>query len=128
MLGRKSANFHPSVCLQRLNMAEPRLTFTLTKRMKPSVQCSNGFTYTGNGSCREFKRFRCSLRTCNATLKTRVSDYTLVGDTLPAHNHGNGLLRKVAKLSEDAVIEKYAGIHAAPPKHVLAEISTNMLG
>ena len=88
-------------------MPEPiMLRFTLTKRIKSAVQCRNGFSYVGNGACSEFKGFRCSLRTCTASLKTRVSDNTLVGDTLPSHNYGNGLLRKVAKRTEDSVIEK----------------------
>ena len=103
-------------------MSDPKLTFTLTQRLKPAVQCSNGFSYVGNGTSKEFNRFRCSLRACNASLKTRVSDNALVGDTLPSHTHGNGLLRR----AEDSVIEKYsAGIK---PKHVLIEMRTNMLG
>ena len=88
-------------------MSEPMLRFTLTKRMKPAVECGIGFSYVGNGACSEFKQFWCSMRSCTAILRTRVSDNTSVGDTLP----------------EESVIEKYAGIHAAPPKDVLVEIS-----
>ena len=51
----------------------------------------------------------------------------LVGEDLPVHNHGNGLIRKTVKETENAVIKRYENVHGASPAAVLQDISQNML-
>ena len=54
---------------------------------------------------------------------TRKSTGNLVGEKLPDHSHG----KKIAKDTERAVLESYAGVCGSIPSAVLQEISVNML-
>ena len=48
--------------------------------------------------------WRCTSRSCSATLRTRKSAGQLVGDTLPSHSHTNQLLKHAAKEIEESVM------------------------
>ena len=98
-----------------------------TQRGKPSLVDINIFSYTTNGSTASTQNWRCAQRKCGATLTTRKSTWNLVGENLPSHNHGNKLMRKVANITEKAVVSKYAEVHGETPTAVVQEISTNML-
>lgn len=103
------------------------LQASTTQRGKPSLVDINNFSYTTHGSTASTQYWRCAQRKCGATLTTRKSTGNLVGENLPSHNHGNKLMRKVACITEKAVVSKYAEVHGATPTAVMQEISTNML-
>ena len=105
----------------------PMITAGLTRRGKPNYRDKNNFYYVFNGERAETKNWRCSQRSCTATLTTRISTGNLVGDVLPTHGHTNKLLKTKAKTTEKAVIEKYANVQGALPSNVLQEISQSML-
>ena len=88
----------------------PMITAGLTRRGKPNYRDKNNFYYVFNGERAETKNWRCSQRSCTATLTTRISTGNLVGDVLPTHGHTNKLLKTKAKTTEKAVIEKYANV------------------
>ena len=98
-----------------------------TTRGKPAVRDSNMFLYVTNGEGPGTLRWRCSKRSCSATVTTRKSTGNLVGEKLPDHSHGNKLIKQIAKDTEKIVLEKYAGVHGSIPSAVLQEISVNML-
>ena len=99
----------------------------ISKRGKPAIVDENEFTYTGNASGLLTNNWRCSNRSCTATLSTRKSTGNLVGNELPVHNHSNKLLKKKAKETEVNVLSKYAGVDRVAPAAVLQEISTYLL-
>ena len=74
----------------------PMITAGLTRRGKPNYRDKNNF----NGERAETKNWRCSQRSCPATLTTRISTGNLVGDVLPTHGHTNKLLKTKAKTTE----------------------------
>ena len=89
----------------------PMITAGLTRRGKPNYRDKNNFYYVFNGERAETKNWRCSQRSCTATLTRRISTGILVGDVLPtSHGHTNKLLKTKAKTTEKAVIEKYANV------------------
>ena len=89
----------------------------------------NQFTYVQNGSGgKKTTPYRCSIRSCQATLQTRKSTGNLVGEVLPAHNHGNQLLRKLAQDTEKTIIDRFSAAEGVKPSTVLQEISNTMLG
>jgi len=104
-----SVSFNPIRRRDTLKMA-PMITAGLTRRGKPNYRDKNNFYYVFNGERAETKNWRCSQRSCTATLTTRISTGILVGDVLPTHGHTNKLLKTKAKTTEKAVIEKYANV------------------
>ena len=73
------------------------------------------------------KTWRCSDRSCNAKIYTDKLTGALKNTELPSHNHGNGLLKKIAQEEQKKVIDKYSAMPGVSPKSVLQEISTNVL-
>ena len=55
--------------------------------------------------------FCCKDRRCKATISVRKDTNELVGETLPQHNHGNGLMMTKLKTIEKEVIEKYGAVN-----------------
>ena len=99
-----------------------------TERGRPSIIDVNNFSYIQNGQGGAYTQpWRCSTRTCNATLRTRKSTGQLMGDALPEHSHNNQLLKKTAKETEKNVLEKYAAVPCATASTVLQDISSTML-
>jgi len=89
----------------------PMITAGLTRRGMPNYRDKNNFYYVFNGERAETKNWRCSQRSCTATVTTRISTGNQVGDVLPtSHGHTNKLLKTKAKTTEKAVIEKYANV------------------
>ena len=103
------------------------LSAVTSARGKAAIRDRNRYLYTANGCGAATLRWRCSNRTCSATLSTRKSTGNLVGETLPEHSHGNKLFRQIVKETEATVIQKYAEVHGAILYAVLQEISVNML-
>ena len=97
------------------------LQASTTQRGKPSLVDINNFSYTTHGSTASTQYWRCAQRKCGATLTTRKSTGNLVGENLPSHNHGNKLMRKVACITEKAVVSKYAKVHGATPAAVICK-------
>ena len=104
------------------------LTSSKTVRGRPKMVDKNNYSYVENGKGgARTQPWRCTSRSCSATLRTRKSSGQLVGDTLPSHSHTNQLLKRAAKETEENVIKKYAGIPCATATTVLQWISSNML-
>ena len=104
-----------------------QLRFVKTQRGRPGVEDENRFVYTLNGKSDKTTRYRCSKRSCSATLVARNSTGNLVGDSLPEHNHTNKLMKTIAKATEKKLVDQYASLPGAQPSTVLQEISANML-
>ena len=96
-------------------------------RGKPAIEDKNHFRYTANGGNTEVSWFRCKDRKCKATLTTRKSTNELVGQSLPQHNHGNGLMKAKVRAIESAVVDKYAAASGSTATAALQEISVNIL-
>ena len=109
-----------------LNM-EPLIREVTSQRGKVLLEDANNFRYANNGKSLLTTRWRCSVRTCPATLITMNSTGNLTRETLPTHNHINKLMKAVAKETEKAIINRFATIPKAAPSTVLQEISSNML-
>ena len=54
-------------------------------------------------------RWRRSKRECKATFQTTKSYSSLIGESLPDHNHINNLLKRAAKDTEAAVLTNLNG-------------------
>ena len=106
---------------------EQQLRKVTSQHGKEAVVDSNNFQYTNNGRTEATTRWRCSRRSCPATIITRNSTGDLASGSLPDHNHSNKLLKLVAMNTEATVINHFATIPDATPSSVLQEISTNML-
>ena len=104
-----------------------QLRFVKTQRGRPGVEDENRFVYTLNGKSDKTTRYRCSKRSCSATLVARNSTGNLVGDSLPEHNHTNKLMKTIAKATEKKLVDQFASLPGAQPSTVLQEISANML-
>ena len=76
---------------------------------KPSIIDRNQFKYVANGESMSTARWRCSKRECKATLQTTKSYSSLIGESLPDHNHINNLLKRAAKDTEAAVLTNLNG-------------------
>ena len=98
-----------------------------SQRGKVNLEDSNQFRYCNNGEGKFTTRWRCSKRSCPATLTTRNSTGNLTDPTLPDHNHANKLMKMVAKQTEKAVLDKFTPNQQSKPSAVLQEISSNML-
>ena len=68
-----------------------------SQRGKVNLEDSNQFRYCNNGEGKFTTRWRCSKRSCPATLTTRNSTGNLTDPTLPDHNHANKLMKMVAR-------------------------------
>ena len=97
-----------------------------TQRGKQGITDANMFTYTENGGGKDRTRFRCSKRSCKATLIRNNMTGTVIGE-LPEHNHANQLLKKQAQETEQKVVGQFASVPGTTAAAVLQEISTNML-
>ena len=73
------------------------ITASTTKRGHPALKDINNFSYTENANRKETINWRCSNRSCSASLTTRKSTGNLLNAKLPEHNHGNRLLKKLHK-------------------------------
>ena len=104
------------------------ITASTTKRGRPALKDINNFSYTENANRKETINWRCSNRSCSASLTTRKSTGNLLNAKLPEHNHGNRLLKKIAQNTENKIIDKYAEVQGATAASVLQEISHDMLG
>ena len=105
----------------------PMITAGLTMKGKPNYRDKNNFSYVFNGKRAETKNWRCSKRSCTPTLTPRISTGNLVGNVLTTHGYTNKLLKIKAKITEKAVIEKYANVQGDLPSNVLQKISQSML-
>ena len=105
----------------------PTITYSVSQRGKEILVDSNQFKYCYKEESKKSKTWRCSDRSCSAKLYTDKLTGDLKNTELPSHNHGNGLLKSIAKEEQQKTISKYAAMPGISPKSVLQEISTNVL-
>ena len=84
-------------------------------------------SYTENRKGQDTTQYCCSKRSCNATLTMSNVTGELVGENLPQHNHGSKIMKKVAKETEDKVVDRFASVPGTSASAVLQEISSNIL-
>ena len=87
---------------------EPLIREVTPQRGKVLLEDENNFRYANNGKRLLTTRWRCSVRTCPATLITMNSTGNLTRETLPTHNHINMLMKTVEKETEKAIINRFA--------------------
>ena len=103
------------------------IRLTQTSRGKDAIIDRNYHRYTKNSSGKAVNYWACANRSCSARISTRKSTGRLVGESIPTHDHGNQLLRRMAKDHESEVLDNLANVPAATTKAVLQQISTNIL-
>ena len=99
-----------------------------TLRGKPAMIDANNFKYTLNFESTYSQSWRCSTRSCPATIRTRKSTGQLVsGMELPSHTHSNNLMKTVAKTTENEVVNHLASFQPSTPSFALQDIASKML-
>ena len=116
-----------SLLIKFLLIFLPTITLSVSQRGKEVLIDSNQFKYCYKEQSKKSKTWRCSDRSCNAKIYTDKLTGALKNTELPSHNHGNGLLKKIAQEEQKKVIDKYSAMPGVSPKSVLQEISTNVL-
>ena len=74
---------------------------------KLSIIDRHYFKYVANGESMSTARWRCSKRDCKATLQTTKSFSSLIGVSLPDHNHINNLLKRDNKDKKDQILGRW---------------------
>ena len=87
----------------------PAVTFSTSQKGKTVAVDRNNYRYCYKQSSSKCKTWRCSVRSCKAKIYTDVNNDELLG-TLPDHEHGNHLLRNIAKEETKEVLYIYIHI------------------
>ena len=80
------------------------LNASTSRKGSPAITDINKLKYVRNGDRQHTTNWRCSVRKCPATIRTRKSTGNLVGDSPRQHNHGNKLLCTIAKEKRISII------------------------
>ena len=102
------------------------MTFVTSSKGRPMAKDDNNFTYVANASSGNIKYWKCSVKTCSARIRTRISSSKLVGDTLPTHAHENKMLKRAITDKENSVIKKMARVDGISNTTVLSEITRDI--
>ena len=94
----------------------------LTKKGKVCLKDQFHFQYTLNRTGKKFTYWRCSDRSCSASIATCNVSGKLVSSQIPDHHHGNKLIKDIVKATEKKIIMQHAKLNS-DPSTVQQEIS-----
>ena len=118
---------HKTVRVREHSTMERIVRQVESQRGKTLLEDENYFQYASNGHGIHTNRWRCTKRSCSATVTTRKSTGRLTNTSLPTHNHSNNKMKQCAQQTEKTVIDQFAHVPTVTPTSVLQEISSNML-
>lgn len=84
-------------------MDTTKIRVSQSRKGKESITDCYTFHYVKNRANIRTTNWRCSVRSCTATLTTTNGERCLVGN-LPSHTHSNSLLKSTAKQTEKEVL------------------------
>jgi hypothetical protein len=102
------------------------LRIVTTARGAEQVIDTHGYKYYFNRQSTSTKYWLCSQAGCKVRLMTHLATNTLVGDSLPDHDHGNNLNKRQAIEAQQDTVKRFASLPTTTAKMALSDITNSL--